>query len=103
TNEHTPQTIHRAEAALPGDSLGRKVVVLDLTLGRVEADSLDILTRRLSKLIHERTPKIPLAHPDAGCERPDAEVFGEVSQRPFLCLPDGGNRAELRLQMRAEL
>src|SRR4051812_27142307 len=103
TNESTPQTIYRAKAALLSDSLGGKVGILDLTLGLVEADSLHILMRRLSKLIHKQASKIPLAHPNTSCQHLDAEVFGEVSQGPFLRLPDSGNRAELRLEMGTEL
>src|SRR4051794_2296172 len=85
-NESTPQTIHRAKAALLSDSLGGKVGILDLTLRLVEADSLHILMRCLSKLIHKQASKIPVAHPNTGCERLDTEVFGEVSQGPFLRL-----------------
>ena len=102
-NESTPQIRHRAKAASLCDSLGGKVGIFNLTLGLIEADSLHILMRRLSKLIHKRAPKIPLAHPDPGCERLGAEVFGEVCQGPFLRLADSRNRAELRLEMRAEL
>src|SRR4051812_46016303 len=102
-NESTPQTIHRAKAAKLCDSLGGKVSILHLAFGLVEADSLHILMRCFSKLIHKQASKIPLAHPNTGRERLEAEVFGEVSQGPFLRLPDSGNRAELRLEMRAEL
>src|SRR4051794_24127934 len=102
-NESTAQTVHRAKTALLSDSLGGKVSILDLTLGFVETDPLNILVRRLSKLIDKRAPKIPLAHPNTGRQRPDAQVFGEVSQGPFLRLSDSRNRAELRLKMRAEL
>jgi hypothetical protein len=66
TNESTPQTVHRDKAASFCDSLGGKVGILDLTPGLVEADSLHILVRRLSKLINKQAPKITLAHPDAG-------------------------------------